>query len=197
MRNKSFLVFQMNINKKMIINPPSYGKKTVAGRSCHGCTKCCDGYLNASVLGHELGSGVGCPYVRKSKGCSIYELRPTVCSGFKCEWLTNPALPDSFKPSESNAIFKRNVDGGKEYLFVIKAGKPFSEELIKQVEQLVEEGKIERVEFERGDGNYWIFSKDQEWKDDRFDLAIQELKKSREARETKTSLLKAVSPLFK
>ena len=157
----------------MIVQTPEY-RKTVAGRSCEGCTKCCEGYLSLVVLGNELYKN-GCPLVSKNKGCTIHDVRPDECRDFRCEWLKNPNLPDEFKPSISDVIMKINDDGEKPYIFAIKAGRPFSDDFIEKVKQLVEDDKIERIEFENTKKGVFVFSKDKEWKESRLDGMLKQL----------------------
>ena len=33
-----------------------------------------------------------------TKGCTVYEHRPEVCSAFKCAWLADHQLPEWFRP---------------------------------------------------------------------------------------------------
>lgn len=99
----------------------------VEGRSCEGCTKCCEGYLAGDIRGHWMGLDENnerkpCFFVQQGIGCGDYENRPSVpCKVFKCEWLTNPNVPESFKPSRSGAIFSTRTVDGIEYLKLLEA----------------------------------------------------------------------------
>jgi len=76
-----------------------------AARTCGGCTACCDGWLTASVLGHEMSPGTPCHF-RGEAGCAIYDHRPhDPCRGFTCGWLVkgNP-FPESFRPDRLGVI---------------------------------------------------------------------------------------------
>jgi len=75
-------------------------------RSCGTCTKCCEGYLLATVGDIDLFPGKPCHFVEINSGCSVYEDRPEdPCRVFKCEWLTQPLIPEWLKPNLSNVIF--------------------------------------------------------------------------------------------
>ena len=94
-------------------------------RSCDGCTKCCEGYLQGTVKGKSFYRGSPCFFVEIGKGCSIYPERPqNPCISFKCEWLTNDDLPMWMKPSESQSIVCRKTSpSGRTYLEVVEAGE--------------------------------------------------------------------------
>lgn len=74
-------------------------------RSCGGCTACCDGWLTANVLGHELARGRPCHF-RGEGGCTIYEDRPNdPCRSFVCGWVSNGSpFPESFRPDRLGVI---------------------------------------------------------------------------------------------
>ena len=77
----------------------------VEGRSCDGCTKCCEGYLTGEIQGKQMGLGQPCFLVQIGKGCNDYENRPEFpCKAFQCEWLINESIPENLKPSFSNLI---------------------------------------------------------------------------------------------
>jgi hypothetical protein len=108
-------------------NPPD--------RSCDGCTACCEGWLSAEALGKSFFPGQPCHW-KGTKGCTVYEARPSVCSNFKCAWITNHFLPEWFKPTESNviAVWRRwkeedactPENRGGVYLCVTECGEPIS-----------------------------------------------------------------------
>ena len=108
----------------------------VENRSCHTCTKCCEGHLAANIRGQymgktEDGSIKPCPFVNVGKGCTEYDKRPVdPCRTFQCDWLTNPEMPESFKPSRSNAIFITRKIKGIEYLKLIEAGRKLDSEVL-------------------------------------------------------------------
>ena len=53
----------------------------VEGRSCDGCTKCCEGYLAGEIQGKQMGFGKPCFLVEIGKGCNDYENRPVLGGG--------------------------------------------------------------------------------------------------------------------
>jgi hypothetical protein len=74
-------------------------------RSCEGCTKCCEGWLTATIDGKEMYPGRPCHFVKLGKGCGIYKDRPAEpCKSYQCAWLTDLEIPEWMKPSEINAI---------------------------------------------------------------------------------------------
>jgi hypothetical protein len=114
---------------------------TVEGRSCGDCTKCCEGHLRADIklkdgsapvfMGIDEVGRKPCSFVNVGKGCGVYEKRPDVpCAVFKCDWLTNPDMPESFKPSRSNAIFTTRTIRGVEYTKLIEAGSKLDSEVL-------------------------------------------------------------------
>ena len=73
-------------------------------RSCDGCTRCCEGWLQAEALGKRFFPGQPCHWLSIGKGCTVYEDRPPVCTSFTCAWLDNHFLPEWFKPSDAAII---------------------------------------------------------------------------------------------
>jgi hypothetical protein len=108
----------------------------VNGRSCEGCTKCCEGHLRADIKGNFMGMQddgkiVPCPFVKVGEGCGSYEDRPvSPCKIFQCDWLTNEQIPESFKPSRSNSIFTTRTIRGVEYTMLIEAGRKLDSEVL-------------------------------------------------------------------
>ena len=84
---------------------PNEAQAPLTNRTCGGCTACCDGWLTANVLGHDLSPGKPCRF-RGEHSCTIYEHRPhDPCRGFICGWLVkgNP-FPESFRPDRLGVI---------------------------------------------------------------------------------------------
>jgi hypothetical protein len=113
----------------------------VEGRSCGTCTKCCEGHLRADIklkndtplafMGQDEEGFKPCPFVKVGEGCSAYDVRPDhPCSVFKCDWLTNEEMPESFKPSRSNTIFTTRIMKGIEYTMLIEAGRKLDSEVL-------------------------------------------------------------------
>jgi hypothetical protein len=114
----------------------------IDGRSCEGCTKCCEGHLRADIklsdgrtswIGQEEDTGNfhACGFLKKGKGCGAYKDRPiSPCVMFKCDYLTDPTMPDTFKPSRSNAIFTTRNIKDIEYTMLIEAGRKLDSEVL-------------------------------------------------------------------
>lgn len=114
---------------------------TVEGRSCGECTKCCEGHLSGEIkLSDGRESWIGqeedgtlhpCGFLKLGEGCGAYSERPTIpCKVFKCDWLTNPSIPESFKPDRSRAIFSTRTINGIEYMKLIEAGGKLDSEVL-------------------------------------------------------------------
>ena len=79
----------------------------------------------------EQGNIKPCIFVEIGKGCGDYEDRPVnPCKIFKCDWLTNPNMPESFKPSNSGAIFTTRTVNNIEYIKLIEAGHKLDSEVL-------------------------------------------------------------------
>lgn len=121
----------------------------IDGRSCEGCTKCCEGHLRAELgiekffMGiNDDGVRVPCPFVKIGEGCGVYESRPvSPCQTFKCDYLTDASMPESFKPSRSNTIFTTRTIKGIEYTMLIEAGNKLDSEVLSwAISKHLEEG---------------------------------------------------------
>ena len=78
-------------------------------RSCGECTKCCEGWLEATIYGNSMHGGKPCFYL--DKGCTIYENRPKdPCREYTCAWLEEDSFPMWMKPSSSNVIVTHKTD---------------------------------------------------------------------------------------
>lgn len=97
-------------------------------RSCDGCTKCCEGWLTATIHGKKMSPGVPCHFVQLGKGCGIYKDRPAdPCKGYECAWVKDDGtiFPEWLKPSLANVIIDgRKTRGGHPYWAVNEAGEP-------------------------------------------------------------------------
>lgn len=101
------------------------------GRSCDGCTKCCDGWLTANIHGEEMYPGKPCQFVESGVGCTIYDKRPKdPCKGFVCMWKAVDEVPEEFKPSEIGAILHRQEIGRISYLNITEAGNLLDPKLL-------------------------------------------------------------------
>lgn len=93
-------------------------------RSCGECTKCCEGWLEATIYGNTMHNGKPCFFL--DKGCSIYENRPVdPCRDYSCAWQEEDSIPLWMKPSRSNVIITHKTsgaDGAVSYYQVTEAG---------------------------------------------------------------------------
>lgn len=114
-----------------------------AGRSCDGCTKCCEGWLIAKVYEFEISPTNGaCKFLGRA-GCGIYPVRDTLCKNFYCDWIENSSLPENLKPDKCNAIIITKKLGNYRYYRIVTAGiikkhvYEWAEEQAKQGKHLV------------------------------------------------------------
>lgn len=101
------------------------------GKSCEGCTKCCEGYLITNINGEPVHAGKPCSKVIPGVGCSIYETRPEdPCKGFLCFWRASEVMPMEFKPSEVGVIVTNQEWDGVPYLMLVEAGNKVPPEVL-------------------------------------------------------------------
>lgn len=96
-------------------------------RNCDGCVACCDGLLPGEVNGHEFYLGKPCFY-NTGSSCSIYDSKPPMCVNFKCEWVSNPNIPEELDPRQSNMLLRSNR-GESIGAFVDSFDNPYIERL--------------------------------------------------------------------
>ena len=90
-------------------------------RSCDGCAKCCEGWLNGEAYGHAFYKGRPCFFLNKT--CSIYNERPeNPCRSFKCAWLEDDTFPHWMKPDLVNAIIIKRKTGDIFFYEITEAG---------------------------------------------------------------------------
>ncbi|MBV9044076.1 MAG: hypothetical protein JO348_13580 [Alphaproteobacteria bacterium] len=76
-------------------------QKDKPARDCDGCTLCCK-VMGVAEL--EKKPGAWCPHCVIAKGCTIYETRPSDCRTFHCAFIRNPALDETWRPSNSRLV---------------------------------------------------------------------------------------------
>ena len=90
-------------------------------RSCDGCTKCCEGWLQGEANGHKFFKGRPCFFLNKT--CTIYEDRPVnPCRSFKCAWLDEVQFPEWMKPDLVNVIINRAKFKETKYYVLVESG---------------------------------------------------------------------------
>lgn len=76
----------------------------VPGRSCEGCTICCKLFAVEQLAKPPV---KWCEHCRIGTGCGAYDDRPIECQQFFCEYLLDPTLDESWKPSRSRIVVVR------------------------------------------------------------------------------------------
>lgn len=100
-------------------------------RSCEGCTRCCEGWLNANIKGEEMYPGKPCQFVDIGVGCTIYKNRPKdPCKTFMCMWRADMRMPEHFKPSEINALVSQQSINNIPYLAAVETGHKMDSEFL-------------------------------------------------------------------
>lgn len=134
-----------------------------AGRSCNGCTKCCEGYLVAEIYGFKMSpTDGGCRFLARS-GCGIYPVREPLCKYFQCDWKENYTIEECMKPNLSNVIIlTKNIE---EYIYyrLIVAGTPIKEYVFDWADEQAKKGK--HIVGYNNDGKFVVFSANQRFKE--------------------------------
>lgn len=87
-------------------------------RACGDCSRCCEGWLTASVFGHSLEPGRPCFFLEKN--CSIYAQRPIEpCKNYRCAWLGEDVFPMWMRPNLSNLIISQKLDGPTQLCYYV------------------------------------------------------------------------------
>ncbi len=77
-------------------------------RKCGDCTLCCT-VMGVTDLEPVKEAGVRCSHVC-SRGCRIYQDRPTTCREFACVWVQG-GLPKAMRPDKVAMVFTVTPDG--------------------------------------------------------------------------------------
>lgn len=106
-------------------------------RTCGECTKCCEGWLNATIKGHPMHKGRPCFFLDKGRtGCTEYMSRPQdPCIDYSCAWLQDSnTFPIWLKPDVSNVLItsREVTKDGKvfPYYDIIEAGSKMDAEIL-------------------------------------------------------------------
>ena len=147
----------------------------VEGRSCNGCTKCCEGYLSAEINEKKVDKNNPCYLVNIGKGCNDYENRPELpCKVFQCEWLVNELIPENLKPSKSNTIILKRYTDQNTYLELIEAGEKLNSEVLTwAIQYALEDNDNSNILWNIDDKKHWLGN-------DNFCNYIENLEKSQE-----------------
>ena len=87
---------------------PAPARAPVTGRECGSCTLCCKTVAVAEIA---KPAGTWCPHCQRSKGCAIYESRPTGCREFFCEWMLSDKLGPEWKPDRARFAVMMTATG--------------------------------------------------------------------------------------
>ncbi len=90
--------------------------KAITGRECGACSLCCK---LAAIEELNKPANAWCTHCKPGQGCSIYTERPTPCRDFACDWLTDPYVPDYWRPISSHMILTRVTSGDQLILRVM------------------------------------------------------------------------------
>ncbi|HIG8367782.1 YkgJ family cysteine cluster protein [Enterobacter kobei] len=96
----------------------SFEKYLVPERNCGECTVCC---ISLRIEQPELtkGADIPCPNLSPTKGCAIYDSRPTVCRTWFCGWRVMPFVKEDMRPDKMKILIK--IDGSKFIFQPLKA----------------------------------------------------------------------------
>lgn len=93
-------------------------------RTCADCTKCCEGWLSANILGEDMFPGKPCQFVAPGVGCTIYKDRPKdPCKTFECSWRATDYVPLEFSPAATGQIVVAQRLDGIDFLSMVFAGE--------------------------------------------------------------------------
>ena len=90
-------------------------------RKCIGCGECCGHYLpltakeiaEISLYAYEHGieprwHATDCPWLAKNRTCAIYEVRPSICRAYHCEYARAKQMdgnPDDYHVYNTTRVF--------------------------------------------------------------------------------------------
>ena len=107
-------------------------------KECGSCTKCCEGWLSATIHNKPMHKGRPCFYLDKCNNtCSIYDERPKdPCKDYSCAWLLDDKniFPLWMKPNLSNVIITEKIltKDNKQFNYyeMIEAGSKVESEIL-------------------------------------------------------------------
>jgi hypothetical protein len=71
------------------------------GRACGSCTLCCKVYVLPELA---KPAGVWCKHCAPGKGCKIHEAPPEQCQQFFCLWMSDPSMPEEWRPDRARFV---------------------------------------------------------------------------------------------
>lgn len=112
-------------------------------KSCGTCTKCCEGWLTATIDGYQMYPGQACYFLEQGVGCKRYETRPVYpCKKFVCTWLDMKDIPDKWKPENCGVIMKSGNIHDFVFIQFIEAPNSPSKEMILWAKEFFKKKKI-------------------------------------------------------
>jgi len=138
-------------------------KIKIIGRSCDGCSKCCEGWLSGEAYGYKFSPGLRCAFL--NKGCSIYPNHPDdPCKSFECEWKSNRSLPEWLKPDKVNAIILKKYLEKHQYYMIVAAGSTIDTKVKKWANDFSLESLSNHIVV-NNNGQFEIYSKNRQFKE--------------------------------
>lgn len=77
----------------------------IAERSCETCTACC-AFPPIRDAKLQKPANTLCPHCAEGSGCTVYDVRPSVCRGFYCGWFFLPELGPEWHPAVSGVVIR-------------------------------------------------------------------------------------------
>lgn len=134
------------------------------GKSCDGCTRCCEGWLTTKVYDFEIGPNTGACRFLGSSGCNIYQVRlDDPCKVFQCGWKENNNIPNFMKPDISDVIIL--VRYVEKFMFyrLVKCSNNLKKEVVDWAKEFSKKGN--NILAYDNDGNLLIFSENRKFRE--------------------------------
>jgi hypothetical protein len=111
-------------------------------KECGECKACCQGYVIGEAYGVPFGPNRPCAFL--TGGCSIYQMRPTVCRKYFCAWVQG-LFPDWMRPDKSRAIISVQNWSKGQFLLVSEMGEKLSDEVLLEVNKFSKENNCPTI----------------------------------------------------
>lgn len=134
-----------------------------SGRSCDGCTACCEGWLTGVAYGYAFSPGIKCKFL-SHKSCSIYPARPyNPCKTFQCHWKLNTQIPEWLKPDRSKIILLIKRISNFNYIRIVRTDKKMDPRINDWIKEQVKLG-LHFIDYDEN-GDILIFTEKKEFED--------------------------------
>ena len=112
-----------------VLNVRSAGRDSGVGlRECGRCKLCCYIFrLDGEFWGGVKPGRTWCKYA-KGTGCAMHDQpRPDVCTGFKCMWLADETMPESWRPDRSGVLLvsRGEAELGGRYIPIVQVSEQY------------------------------------------------------------------------